>query len=331
MDSNALWYGYKYYRSRLSEPDKGVYDAFYAGLMGGKSSFSTHFIKPKDAERIFNAVLLDAPACFHVSGFSMETSLFGCKIRPQYLIPNVQYQMECRQIESAVQTVLKAVTGKDTWATLKNLHSYILAHISYEEYGPKAHCFAGPLLLSKGVCEGIAKMVKYVCDRLGIQSAVISGVATDTTTGKDDLHAWNVIQVSGDWYCFDFTFDLTLNKSNPCASIERYDYFGLSTEEMCVDHKSEEMTFAPCSTRKDYFTATKSVVMCPSDLSALIKGRISLTKRDIAFKIGPSWRAFAPELEINKVLTLKTVFTKGAAGYLFSYNEAQRVCYIHFN
>lgn len=331
MDDKKLWYGYKYYRGRLSSAEKRVYDLIYAGLLRGEKSFTIQPISPKSCTEIFNSVLLDVPACFHVSGFSLESSLFGCKIKPQYHIPGIQYQLQCQQVELALQNVLKTINCSDAWTMLKRLHSYIISHLSYEECGPTSHCIVGPLLSSKGVCEGIAKLVKYICDRLGLQSAVLAGIAIDSATMTQDNHAWNAVQIDGEWYCFDFTFDLTMNAGSPCKSIERYDYFALSSDEMALDHQCAQMVFPPCAQRKDYFTTTKSVVGCSADLRALISKRISVSTRDLAFKVSSSWTDFAPEVELNKAISLKAFFCTGTIGYNFSFNPNQRVCYVHFN
>lgn len=330
MDDKNVWYGYKYYRGRLSSSEKKAYDAIYNGLRRCDSAFSIPFVSAKTCSRIFDAIRLDTPACFHVNGFSMEASMLNCKMVPCYTMPSIQYEMQCQQIEPAMKTLLASIGSSDAWITMKKLHTYILARLKYQDNGVVAHSIIGPLFLSQGVCEGIAKLVKYTCDHLGLQSVILVGTANDGRLGQQDNHAWNAVQIDGEWYCFDFTFDLTLNETNPCC-IERYDYFALSSDEMAVDHQSTEMVFAPCAHRRDFFTQSRSVVGSTFDLQNLIGNRVSYSKRDIAFKVGSSWNSFVPEKELNQVVSLKTFLTAGIAGYKYSYNSRQRVCYVRFN
>lgn len=59
-----------------------------------------------------------------------------------------------------------------------------------------------------GVCEGISKAFKYLCDKVGIKSGIVIG----NVKGEVAAHAWNQICIEGAWYNIDVTFDMNLSK-----------------------------------------------------------------------------------------------------------------------
>ena len=56
----------------------------------------------------------------------------------------------------------------------------------------------------KAVCEGYSNLVKALCIRAGIQCEVIEGIGRPHN--EDDLHAWNIINIDGEWKLLDVTW-----------------------------------------------------------------------------------------------------------------------------
>lgn len=54
------------------------------------------------------------------------------------------------------------------------------------------------------VCEGYAKAFKYLCDRAGVNCAIVRGDA-DRGDGVRISHAWNSVEIDGEWYLVDST------------------------------------------------------------------------------------------------------------------------------
>lgn len=82
------------------------------------------------------------------------------------------------------------------------------------------------------MCEGIAKVVKILCDALGIWCIIAVSEANPEKKIKY-RHAWNVVRIGGRYYHLDATFDNTLGKGEEI----RYDYFNLSDEQIFRDHE----------------------------------------------------------------------------------------------
>jgi hypothetical protein len=82
-----------------------------------------------------------------------------------------------------------------------------------------------------GVCEGIAKAVKILCDALKLPCIVVISENNPEKNIKY-RHAWNIIKIEGKWYHLDATFDNSLGKGEV-----RYDYFNLDDKQIFRDHQ----------------------------------------------------------------------------------------------
>ena len=97
---------------------------------------------------------------------------------------------------------------------------------------PYSHEVIGPLTNGVGVCEGMAKTVKLLCDGLGLP-CMIAVSDRDRANGDRYLHAWNIVQLGGKCYHLDATFDNSLSKHG----VLRYDYFNLDDTKIFRDHR----------------------------------------------------------------------------------------------
>ena len=69
----------------------------------------------------------------------------------------------------------------------------------------------GPLGHGVGVCEGIAKSVKILCDALGIW-CMIALCGNNPEKGIKYRHTWNIVKIGKTCYHLDATFDNSLGK-----------------------------------------------------------------------------------------------------------------------
>lgn len=107
------------------------------------------------------------------------------------------------------------------------VHDFICQNVRYDKLKKSySHEILGPLGQGVGVCEGIAKTVKILCDQLGIWCIVVFQEANPEKNIKY-RHAWNIVKIGGAYYHLDATFDNTLSHMGPV----RYDYFNLETEK----------------------------------------------------------------------------------------------------
>lgn len=91
------------------------------------------------------------------------------------------------------------------------------------------------------VCDGYSRAFKVLCDRLNIPCVLVSGQAKDSAEDPGTFHMWDAVQVDGQWYYVDVTWnDPKYGSSEKSVSgyeTERYLLVGSET-------KIKGMTFA---------------------------------------------------------------------------------------
>ena len=137
--------------------------------------------------------------------------------------------------------------GMSEYDVVKTLHDYLVTHCEYEyrvDIGnmPFVSHQAEGALLGTAVCSGYAKAYEALLDAAGIPNVTITGYA-------GGYHAWNLVQVDGQWYHVDTTWD------DPTAQGDdyiRYTYF-LKSDKVLVSrsHRDWEAIHACTSTRYD--------------------------------------------------------------------------------
>lgn len=101
---------------------------------------------------------------------------------------------------------------------------------------PYSHEIIGPLGQGVGVCEGIAKAVKVLCDALGLW-CMIAICGNNPEKGIKYRHTWNIVRIGGQYYHLDATFDNSLTRGAREDAECRYDYFNLDDKAMFRDHE----------------------------------------------------------------------------------------------
>ncbi len=97
--------------------------------------------------------------------------------------------------------ITQANKQSDTYGKQKVIHDLICKNITYQS-GDYDQSSASGLLnygvfKQKTVCAGYAKTFQMLCNAMGI----------DTIMTVSSSHAWNIINIDGDWYIVDCTYD----------------------------------------------------------------------------------------------------------------------------
>ena len=118
-------------------------------------------------------------------------------------------------LSAAVSSIRQTRKNESVYETVKAIHDYILQNASYDYSALSGSAYtygyaytAAPLFTGKGtfVCEGYSKAMKILCDKFGINCALVSGdgMTSDSSGGP---HMWNYVQIGGKWYAVDATWD----------------------------------------------------------------------------------------------------------------------------
>lgn len=117
--------------------------------------------------------------------------------------------------------------GMSEYEIVKTYHDYLVNQTTYQNAGPTSYDAGGVLLDGAGVCDGYSKALDLLCYLSNIDCVRVAG------TAKGQGHAWNKVQVDGQWYNVDVTWD------DPTSSrpVLRYDYFLVSDATLSQDHQ----------------------------------------------------------------------------------------------
>ena len=154
---------------------------------------------------------------YRISGQSTETGclvkIAGITLKPQEVYAGAAAQMAAygRAVDQAVSQIRSACgETTDRYEILKQVHAYVCEKSSYYQGAEKDEIYTtAPIFLGNGqvVCEGYAKVMKVLCDRLQIPCVCVGGTVYSETSQAEG-HMWNEAQMEdGKWYLIDATWN----------------------------------------------------------------------------------------------------------------------------
>lgn len=190
-----------YYRSLLSPSEQDVYKDIIVELLRRRESI---YIKQAHAQiesvrKIVNAVHLDHPELFYVDfwHYQLTQSLLPCGMFLNFRMmldrdPSIAVMNALNTKAALLQRSVRKKTSREEryFMIAKEIATttkYVDSNSAFWE-----HTVAGPVLSHRAVCEGIAKMFLFLCQRAAnVPCAIITG----TLSGAP--HAWNMIELNG--------------------------------------------------------------------------------------------------------------------------------------
>lgn len=214
-----------FYRQNLTSNQKSVYDEIYKAVMNAESNLNIITrISSKEISTICEAVYYDNPELFWWDGtFSWYYNTNGTvtKIIFSYLFPSNDLEHYNKLfLNMSLPIIFYANLLEKDMDKIKYVHDYLCLSVDYDYESYKAGKYGGKLQTAysavveyKTVCAGYSRAFAYYMQQLRIPCAVLYGSG----------HAWNLIEINGDFYQMDVTWD-DGNKFPP--------YFNLTHSEM---------------------------------------------------------------------------------------------------
>lgn len=225
----------QYYYNRLNKAQQNTYHAIKTGLQSLAPSFQIPRLEHKELAEVYFMVRLDCPEIFYSVSYKYRfyPESGNAEMIPEYLFDKNKIKDHQKAMKSRVEKLARPAVKFSELEKVQYVHDFICQNVRYDKLKKAySHEIIGPLGQGVGVCEGIAKAVKILCDALGIW-CVIAISEANPEKGIKYRHAWNVIRANGKYYHLDATFDNTLGKPENI----RYDYFNLSDKQIFRDHQ----------------------------------------------------------------------------------------------
>ena len=261
----------KYFYNQLEEPSKTIYKALESNKENMKSgtyriefgnSFSDILNTANGQDLLgdyyqsaIEAYTYDNPDVFYLSPNKMylniETTTYSSGATYNVFINSgseknyftdefsseAQVESAISQIEQVKNTLVSRRTG-NTYDDIKMVHDYLINNIEYDTTISKANIYDvyGALVNHVAVCEGYARSFKYILDEMGIPCVLVIGTGTNSR-GETERHAWNYVEVQGNWYAVDCTWDDPVVVGGGTVSeSSKYKYFLKGSNEFFADH-----------------------------------------------------------------------------------------------
>lgn len=261
----------KYFYNQLEEPSKTIYKALETNkenMITGtyKIEFGNTFSDILDStngqnelgnyyQSAIEAYTYDNPDVFYLSPSKMylniETTTFGSNTTYNVFINNgsdanyftdefsseAQVRSAINSIEQVKNSLVSRRTG-NIYEDIKMVHDYLVDNIEYDTSLSKNNIYDvyGALINKVAVCEGYARSFKYILDEMGIPCVLVIGTGTNSR-GETERHAWNYVEINGNWYAVDCTWDdpVVVGGGNLPQS-SKYKYFLKGANEFNQDH-----------------------------------------------------------------------------------------------
>lgn len=240
----------EFYYQKMDRQKQAVYHGMLQGVRQLADQIQLPRVDGKELYDIFFQMRLDHPEIFWVVGFSWKYYPDSPNLIfvPEYLFEKGKIKEHQIALTSRVEKLARQAQGLSEWEKEKYVHDFICENVRYDKLKkPYSHEIIGPLGQGVGVCEGIAKAVKVLCDALGLW-CMIAICGNNPEKGIKYRHTWNIVRIGGQYYHLDATFDNSLTRGAREDAEYRYDYFNLDDKAMFRDH---EPLIAPAPTCTD--------------------------------------------------------------------------------
>lgn len=244
--------------------------------------------------KIFNGLTLDNPLLYYVnqSVANVATDNFGNNaIVPQYFLSKDQVKEINHKLQAEINKLvfdLNLLAGDD-YSKVRTVHDWFCENVKYDHGGNNlnniidvinAHNIVGVFAHRKAMCEGIAKAVKVLLNAVDVKCIVASGTAA-LSSGNNVEHAWNLVNISGQPYQLDVTFDIGVKD----GKLIGYDYFLLNDESITRTHRSDVKLPACDSLNLNYFASENISFKTKHSLEKYVTQRASTGESHFYFRL----------------------------------------------
>ncbi|WP_405727045.1 transglutaminase domain-containing protein [Anaerotignum sp.] len=247
----------QYYYNTLTKPQQNSYNAIKAGLQSLAPSFPVPLLENRELTDVFMKLRLDHPQLFYAGTFKYRYYPDGsnAEMIPEYLFEKGKIKDHQKALQARVEKLARPMMKATEMEKLLYIHDFICQNVHYDKLKKQySHEIIGPLGHGVGVCEGIAKSVKILCDALNLW-CVIALSGNNPEKGVKYRHAWNIVKVDKKYYHLDCTFDNSLGNPDEI----RYDYFLLNDKQMFRDHERLVWKMPVCEDGERFYYKEKKL------------------------------------------------------------------------
>ena len=246
QQEELLYFG----RSIIAQMDNSealyfAYDRLVEGFANQQTAIDvthdTYRLTADEAWTAYDLVLADHPEFFYAEKASLYSS-GGTVLRF-----SVTYSEELLSYATLVthraKVLIEGLENKSDYEISLILHDRICDAVKYNLNSQHNQTVVSSLALGETVCAGYSRAYQMMLQMLGIPCFYVVGTA-DNGAGIG-AHGWNLVQLDGEWYYTDVTWD----DQNDNGGSVYYAYLNNTYEQFSRDHFADEYAdYLPRST-----------------------------------------------------------------------------------
>lgn len=252
----------EYWKERLGAHEQNVYQIIRDNISSNRLDMELPVISSQEFGEIMQAIELDHPEFYFLNpqyalSLSNVGGFFGVKNKVLLKINTLYSNLQRNQIDSVFRDTISTIKNKthDGIEEIeKNICKYLVQNTTYSINNILNQNAASALFFKKAQCSGVAKAVKLLMDNLGLWSIIVAGKATNGDGSGYMPHAWNIVQLNGNYYHLDVTNMLIVQNAE-----SQLPYFNYSDAVMSSTHTWSKESVPKCSDTK-YDLASKHFI-----------------------------------------------------------------------
>ena len=253
----------------------------------------------ENIDRIFQCVLNDHPELFYVDGYSytkytrygLEDEIDSIEFSGRYSMEQETAALRRIQIQKAVGRILAGIdSDAEAYEKVKYVYDTLIRETDYQLDAPDNQNIYSVFVNHLSVCQGYAKATQYLLNRLGVECVLVLG-----TVNNGEGHAWNLVNVDGDYYYVDTTWgDASYQPGDDGTSATftkpeiNYDYLNVTTAELVRTHTiGGEVPMPVCSATAANYYVMEGALFTEYDseqMASLFERKLSEGVTDVTIK-----------------------------------------------
>lgn len=241
----------EYYFKQLTMNEKRTYRQLLAGILAFEKEIRVSDTDNDAIDKAYRALLKDHQEAFWVHNgqtYYKTINHADTIFSPSYGYSQEQSVPVQERMEQAYQQVAALLPeGSSAYDKVRTVYDYVIGCTDYV-VNENDQNIAGVFAQGQAVCAGYAGAVQYLLERLGVESIYVSGETKMSSGG----HAWNIVNIDGNYYYVDATNGDQPNLLGLEGTVPLYDYLAPFPDEYSqICWPDEEFTLPAC-TAVDY-------------------------------------------------------------------------------
>lgn len=246
----------RYVYDTLTAEQQLVYDEMLIAILNHKERVRLSSLDKSEVQRCYEAICADYGEIFWVERCAYsERLLLNVPYALSFLITYSYTAEEVQAYQAQMQPTIDAYLEElraceSDYEKTETVYRRLIQEVSYEQDAPNNQNILSVFLGGKTVCQGYACAAQYLLQQVGVPCAIVTGTANDMP------HAWNLVELDGEYYYLDVTWGSSGYQTvSDTARAVSYGYLDITTDELLRTHEPEVQFALPecSSTAANYY------------------------------------------------------------------------------